>query len=102
MHSLSCADGSLNFAAQNTFKQQNADRGYYSVRSSAGARLAEGSFGFEPHWAPANVTVDVTSSAVGDVKLTVTNVWGQNTTVEVECSDSSLAAAAAGPPQRHR
>ena len=41
----------------NVFKQQNVDVGYYVVKDTAGATLADGEFGFKAHWTPANVTV---------------------------------------------
>lgn len=81
---------SVSFQTQNTFKQQNADVGYYSLSlvsntttttsaivppsdaptvvtttTTTTASLAEGSFAFEPHWAPAKVSLVDVSLPVG-------------------------------------
>ena len=89
VHSLSCASGELGFASHNVFKQQNADVGYYVVKDTAGATLADGEFGFKAHWTPANVTVAVPSSTEGTVTLEVTNAWNQSTTVDLTCTGAS-------------
>ena len=89
VHSLSCASGELGFASHNSFKQQNADAGHYTVRDSDGATLADGAFGFKAHWTPANVTVAVPASTEGAVTLEVTNAWNQSTTVDLTCTGAS-------------
>ena len=84
---MSCTDGTLSFSAHNTFKQNNPSEARYSVAQVQGSVLSEGSFYFTPHWRETYVNVDIGPQISGlTLNVTITNVWGDETSVATSCS----------------
>ena len=84
----SCAGGVLSFTAWNTFKVSSRREGHYSLLGrETGETLATGTFLFEAHWRPTNVTVavDLTSDTV-ETELVLQNNHGATTHFNMTCT----------------
>ena len=84
VYNLTCSVGTLSFSTHNNFKQSNPSPARYALSGALGS-LGSGTFDFTPHWRDTFVSVDA-SGLDGDVNLTVTNTWGDETTKIVACS----------------
>ena len=113
---MSCADGKLKFSAHNNFvsrfrasfvraraaslshasrfarplaqKQNNPSEARYSVTlASDASEVASGTFDFTPHWRDTDVTVHI-AGPIGLVNVTITNIWGDETSDTTICSSS--------------
>ena len=84
----SCAGGVLSFTAWNTFKVSSRREGHYSLLGrETGETLATGTFLFEAHWRPTNVTVavDLISDTV-ETELVLQNNHGATTHFNMTCT----------------
>ena len=86
VRNATCAGGRLRFEAHDNFEQARAAPGTYRVLSAAGDVLEEGALAFEPRWAPAVVAVEL-AGAHAEVRLVVTNMWGDQTLLDVDCDE---------------
>ena len=86
VRNATCAGGRLRFDARDAFAQARAAPGSYRVLSAAGDVLEDGALAFEPGWAPATVAVELAGSHA-EVRLVVTNMWGDQTVQDVECDE---------------
>ena len=116
LYNMSCADGKLKFSAHNNFvsrfrasfvraraaslshtsrfarplaqKQNNPSEARYSVTlASDASEVASGTFDFTPHWRDTDVTVHI-AGPIGLVNVTITNIWGDETSDTTICSSS--------------
>ena len=80
-----CNNGTLAFLTTNNFRQNNADKAYYSVKTVSGDTLTWGNFGFRPHWQPTAVSVDFGYDYRYAGVVTVRNKWDDETEAAFEC-----------------
>ncbi|KAJ8610607.1 hypothetical protein CTAYLR_007150 [Chrysophaeum taylorii] len=99
VYDVSCAP-SVTFVTQNSIKQNDAYPGFYELRAdTTTAPLASGHFDWKPHWAPTLVVSSFRGIHLSSVVISVTNQFGQSTTVTATCdhfnADFAPPAAAA-------
>lgn len=106
VYSASCVDDVVSFTTQNNFKQMSLEDAVVSISdASDGTTYATDSFQFAQYWRATDVEVslaaDVTKVDTGsqtltkpvtdstdEVVVTVTNTWGDSTSVSVKCTSS--------------
>lgn len=103
VYSASCTDDVVSFTTQNNFKQVNLEAAVVEISDATdGTTYAAESFEFAQYWRPTTVEVtlaaDATKADTGsetltrpvtdatdEVLVTVTNQWGDSTSVSVSC-----------------
>ena len=106
VYGVSCSDDVVSFTTQNNFKQMNVAEATVEISdASDGTTYASKSFQFSAYWRATDLEVslaaDVTKESTGsetlskpvtgsadEVVVTVTNVWGDSTSVSVTCTSS--------------
>ena len=88
-------DGRLDFKSHAAFKSTRAMAASF-VLEARGSTLSQGDFEWLPHWRQTRVSVSGVRAAAAGATLTVTDEWGQSTTVDVALGGA--AAGAAAPP----
>ena len=81
------ADGKLDFKAHAAFKSTRPMAASFALKQR-GSTLAQGTFDFMPHWRATHVALSGVRAASDAPVLTVTDAWGQATSVDVAAAPS--------------